>query len=134
MLYWEDVTSLSTKVYMVEKKHKEEFCTCGLQVNSQKVSQAVSSYWLSEPHPMPFEVHKRLPVMQKMTHSQVNQKRNQCALISVPGVALQHSSVPHLAKGCRFQFQVILSCCYQAHVYEFPEQSDNHKGRTTFET
>lgn len=92
----------------------------------------VSSYWLDGPHPMPFVGSKHQPVMQKMTRSSVNQKQNQCASMFLLGAERLHSSSPQLGL-IGSQSPSIPPCCsLQDHFCGFPEQSDNHRGKTIF--
>uniref|UniRef100_M1C295 Phospholipid-transporting ATPase n=1 Tax=Solanum tuberosum TaxID=4113 RepID=M1C295_SOLTU len=66
-----------------------------------------------------------------MTHNRVNQKQNQYALISVQEVALWRISFLHLEKA-RYGSPISQSCCCRFRACEFPEQSDNHMGKTIF--
>lgn len=90
-----------------------------------------ASCWLVGQHPMPFGVHKHLPVMQKMIRNLVNRMRNPCALIAGLVVALQRSFVLHLALGFHFQSQVIQHVLNQVRACEFPAQFGSRMERTT---
>ena len=125
-----------------QPKNKLWYGTADLQNLAQKMYiyqfsfgeflAVASSYWLDGPHPMPFVGSKHQPVMRKMTHSLVNQKRNQCALMFLVGVERSHSFSPHLVSIGSQSPSIPLCCSLQGHFCGFPEQSDNHMGKTIF--